>query len=219
MTLLELLQLLRKHLKLVIALPLACALLMGLYSVVLMRDTYTASTSMYVLVEQETVSNTTLYSDLSASQMISTDVATLLSSDRVQSETAEQLGLKDLTGYSVSVTSETDSRVIGLSVTGADPQVAADIANGMVDNVSTIAREVMDVESVNAIDLAVASDEPSGPNRKLYVAVALMAGLFLAVAIVVMADMLNTKVRSQEEIEALLDVPLIGRIPAMKGGR
>ena len=219
MTLLELLQLLRKHLKLVIALPLACALLMGLYSIVLMRDTYTASTSMYVLVEQETVSNTTLYSDLSASQMISTDVATLLSSDRVQSETAEQLGLKDLTGYSVSVTSETDSRVIGLSVTGADPQVAADIANGMVDNVSTIAREVMDVESVNAIDLAVASDEPSGPKRKLYVAVALMAGLFLAVAIVVMADMLNTKVRSQEEIEALLDVPVIGRIPSMKGGR
>lgn len=219
MTLLELLQLLRKHLKLVIALPVACALVMGAYSYLLMRDTYTASTSMYVLVEQETVSNTTLYSDLSASQMISTDVATLLSSDRVQSETAEQLGLKDLTGYSVSVTSETDSRVIGLSVTGADPQVAADIANGMVDNVSTIAREVMDVESVNAIDRAVATDVPSGPNRKLYVAVALMAGLFLAVAIVVVADMLNTKVRSQEEVEALLDVPVIGRIPAMKGGR
>ena len=219
MTLLELLQLLRKHLKLVIALPVACALVMGAYSYLLMRDTYTASTSMYVLVEQETVSNTTLYSDLSASQMISTDVATLLSRDRVQSETAQQLGLEDLRGYDVSVTSETDSRVIGLSVTGADPQVAADIANGMVDNVSTIAREVMDVESVNAIDRAVATDVPSGPNRKLYVAVALMAGLFLAVAIVVMADMLNTKVRSQEEIEALLDVPVIGRIPAMKGGR
>lgn len=50
MTLLELLQLLRKHLRLVIALPLVCALAMGVYSYLFMPNTYTASTSMYVLV-------------------------------------------------------------------------------------------------------------------------------------------------------------------------
>ena len=53
----------------------------------------------------------------------------------------------------------------------------------------------------------------------MYVAVALMAGLFLAVAIVVVADMLNTKVRRVEEVEELLGLPVIGRMPAMKGGR
>ena len=46
-----------------------------------------------------------------------------------------------------------------------------------------------------------------------------MAGLFLAVAIVVVEDMLNTKVRGQEEVEELLGIPVIGRIPAMRGGR
>ena len=77
----------------------------------------------------------------------------------------------------------------------------------------------MDIQSVNVIDKAVAPVNPSGPNRPVYVAVALMAGLFLAVAAVVMADMLNTKVRRVEEVEDLLGLPVIGRMPAMKGGK
>ena len=220
MTLLELLQLLRKHLRLVIALPVACAVAMAVYAYLFMGNTYTASTNMYVLAMQsgEFASNT-LSTDLNASQMISNDVSTLLTSDRVKNETAADLGLESLSGYDISVTSETTSRVVGLSVTGKDPQTAADIANTMVEKVSAIAQEVMSIESVNAIDQAQAPERPSGPNRPLYVAVALMAGLFAAVAIVVVADMLNTRVRSQEEVEELLGIPVIGRIPTMKGGR
>ena len=221
MTLLELLALLKKHLRLVILLPLACAVVMGAYSFLLMGNVYTASTSMYVLAQQQdgTSSNSSLSTDLSASQMISNDVSTLLTSDRVLAETSADLGLENLSDYDVSVTSETTSRVIGLSVTGPDAQTAADIANNMVENVSGIAREVMSIESVNSIDQARAPEGPSGPNRPLYVAVALMAGLFLAVAIVVVEDMLNTKVRNQEDVEELLGVPVIGRIPTMRGGR
>ena len=221
MTLLELLHLLRKHLRLVVLLPVACALVMGVYSYLFMRNTYTASTSMYVLAlnQDTTTASNSLSTDLSASQMISNDVSTLLTSDRALAETAEDLALDDLSAYDVSVTSETTSRVIGLTVTGPDPQTAADVANHLVANVSGIAQEVMSIESVNPIDQATAPEAPSGPNRPLYVAVALMAGLFLAVAIVVVEDMLNTKVRGQEEVEELLGIPVIGRIPAMRGGR
>lgn len=220
MTLLELLHLLRKHLRLVVLLPVACALVMGVYSYLFMSNTYTASTSMYVLaLNQDATASTSLSTDLSASQMISNDVSTLLTSDRALAETAEDLALEDLSAYDVSVTSETTSRVIGLTVTGPDPQTAADVANHLVANVSGIAQEVMSIESVNPIDQATAPEAPSGPNRPLYVAVALMAGLFLAVAIVVVEDMLNTKVRGQEEVEELLGIPVIGRIPAMRGGR
>ena len=110
--------------------------------------------------------------------------------------------------------------MISLSVTSADSAGAAKVANAMAENVSTIAQQVMDIQSVNVIDEAATPKEPSGPNRKLYVAVALLAGLFAAVAIVVLADMLNTKIRSQEELEELLGVPVIGRIPEMRmGGR
>lgn len=213
MTLLELLYLLKKRLKLVIVLPLVCALAVGGYSFVAMKNTYTASVSMYVLVQHGNANSNTLRSDLSASQMVTNDVATLLKSDRVVLETAKDLGMKDLKGYTTSITSSTTSRVLTLEVTGTDPQRTAVIANKMAEEVSGVAREVMNVDSAKV------PTSPSGPKRPLFIAVGLLAGLFAVVAIVVVADMLNTKVRGEQDLEELLDILVIGRISAMKGGR
>ena len=221
MTLLELLQLMRKHLKLVILLPIVCALAMGVYSYAFMANTYTASTSMYVLAKQTSTNsdNAANYSNLNASQMLANDVSTLLKSDRIAADTVKNLHLDSLKGYSTKVTSETTSRVITLSVTGTDPDTSAAIANEMASNVSKVAQQVMDVQSVNVIDQAVSPSSPSGPNRSMYIAVALLAGLFVAIAIVVVSDMLNTKVRNADEVEELLGLPVIGRMPALKGGK
>lgn len=218
MTLLELLSLLKKRLKLVVALPLACAVIMGGYAFFAMDDVYTATASMYVLAQQDQV-NSNLNSDLSASQMLANDVATLLKSDRVCALAARDLGIKNLAGFDISVTSETTSRVLSVTVTGESAQDSADLANSLAEHVSSTAQEVMQVEAVNVIDRADAPAQPSGPSRMLYVAVAFMGGLFLAVTIVVVSDMLNTKVRSADEVEELLDIPVIGRIPTTKGGR
>lgn len=220
MTLLELLTLLRKHLKLVIMLPIVCMVAMGLASVLMMSDTYTATTDMYVLASSDgSNSSSALSSDLSASQMLTNDVATLLQSDRVMTDAADQLGLPNLRGYDITVTSESTTRVITLQVTSSDAQGSANVANALADCVSNVAQEVMNVESVNVIDEAPTPEAPSGPNRMLYVAVAAMAGLFAAVAIVVLMDVIDTRVRSAEDVEELLELPVIGRIPEMKGGR
>lgn len=219
MTLLELLHLLRKHLKLVIALPLAGMLAVGVYSYVAMPNTYSATVSMYVLVKQENANSNSLSSDLSASQMVTNDVATLLKSDRVVNETASALGLDSLKAYKTSITSSTTSRVLSLEVTGPDAEMAANVANKMADEVSSVAHDVMNVDSVNVVDSAKVPTAPSGPKRPLFMAIGLLGGLFMAVAIVVVSDMLNTKVRDEEELEELLGLPVIGRIPAVKGGR
>ncbi|MDY3970203.1 MAG: Wzz/FepE/Etk N-terminal domain-containing protein [Atopobiaceae bacterium] len=219
MTLLELFRLLKKHLQIVVLLPVACALVVGLYSVVFVRNQYTATSSMYVLAQNDSSNSNSLYSDLNASQMLTNDVAKLLKSDRVVNQVGSEVGIEGLKGYSVSVTSETTSRVITLSVTGPDPQTAADIVNKMIEDVSGVAQSVMNIGSVNPVDMAQAPEKPSGPNRLLYTLVAFVAGLFAAIAIVVVSDMLNTKVRGSEDLEELIDVPIIGRIPNVQGGR
>ncbi len=219
MTLLELFRLLKKHLQIVVLLPIACALVVGLYSVIFVRNQYTATSSMYVLAQNDSSNSNSLYSDLNASQMLTNDVAKLLKSDRVVNQVGSEVGIEELKGYSVSVTSETTSRVITLSVTGPDAQTAADIVNKMIEDVSGVAQSVMNVESVNPVDMAQAPEKPSGPNRLLYTLVAFVAGLFAAIAIVVVSDMLNTKVRGSEDLEELVDVPIIGRIPNVQGGR
>ena len=211
MTLLELLHLLRKHLKLVIALPIVFAIACGVVTL-FMPNQYTASTTMYVLSKNADNKSGNAYSDLTAGQLLSNDVASIAKSAEVKSAVANSLGTS-LSSYDVKVDNSTTTRVITLSVTGPDPQAAANIANAYVQNISSTAQSVMDVQAVNVIDAASAPTSPSGPKRPLYTLVALLVGLFLAVAIVVIADMVNTKVRSDEDVEALLGIPVVGHFP------
>lgn len=219
MTLLELLQIIRKHLKLCIALPIIFALATAVFSFVALANTYTASVSMYVLANSsETQANTTLSTDLSASQMLTNDVSQLIQSERVLNQTADQLGMSEseLAGYDVEVTSSTTTRLITIEVTGDTPNSSAAIANGLANTTNTVAQEIMDIEAVNVIDQAAVPTSPSGPPRTMYIAVAFLAGIFVAVAIVVIMDMVNTRIRKPEEIEELLDIPVIGKIPTIK---
>lgn len=211
MTLLELLHLLRKHLKLVIALPIVFAIACGVVTL-FMPNQYTASTTMYVLSKNADNKSGNAYSDLNAGQLLSNDVASIAKSAEVKSAVANSLGTS-LSPYDVKVDNSTTTRVITLSVTGPDPQAAANIANAYVQNISSTAQSVMDVQAVNVIDAASAPTSPSGPKRPLYIVVALLVGLFLAVAIVVIADMVNTKVRSDEDVEELLGIPVVGHFP------
>ena len=214
MTLQELLKVLHDHLLFVILLPLMSALVIGFVSFVLPNQ-YTASTTVYVLAKSSNTSTSSTSSDLTASQMITNDIATLIQSSNVSSSTASQLGLENLNGYSIKTTSSTTTRILTISVTGPNAQTAANIANTIVSVTSGISQNVMDVQSVNAIDSAVAPTTPSGPNHLLHTLVALIAGLFVAIAVCVLMETLNTKARSSEDVEELLGVPVIGHIPAV----
>ena len=217
MTLLELFGLMRKHLSVVIALPLVFSLITGVYSFVVMPNTYTASTSMYVLTKSGSGSSDTITNtDLTASQMLTNDVATLIKSSRVQKDAAAAVGLSSLGAFDVSVESTTTTRVITIKVTGTSPGDVAVVANQLARTADNVAQEVMDIQSINVIDEARQPDSPSGPPRLMYIAVALLAGLFVAIAAIVIADMANTRVRSSEEVTELIGLAVIGRIPLIK---
>lgn len=217
MTLLELFKLLKKHLTLVVVLPVVLAIATAGVSWGLMQNQYTATVSVYVLSSSSNEQNTIQNSDLTASQLMANDIAELANSDIVAERTAEELGMSSLKGYKISVNSSTTTRVIEISVTTGQSDAAAVVANKIAEVLSSVAQDVMGVESVNVVDQAKAPDAPSGPNRVMYTAVAFLAGIFLAVAIVVVMDMVNTRVRTPEEAEELLGVPVIGRIPKIKG--
>lgn len=216
MTLLELFGLMRKHLGLVIALPVIFALATATYCFIAMADQYTATTSLYVLTKSQSKDESITNTDLTASQMLTNDVATLIKSSRVQQSAAEAVGLESLSNYDVSVDSTTTTRVITIKVTGTSPANVAIVANQLAKTVDNIAQQVMDIRSVNVIDEASEPTSPSGPPRLMYTAIAFLAGLLIAMVIVVISDMANTRVRSGEEAAELTGLTVIGRIPVIK---
>lgn len=222
MTLLELLELLRRNIKLCIALPVVCLVAACIYCWGIMPNVYTAETSIYALTTANAEATSTegvTQADMAASQQLANDFAELAKNDHIQLLAAQKLGMEDLEGFGISVASNTNNRVIKLNVTGQDPESCALIANALAKEIGTTAVDVMGVKAVNVISEASAPENPSGPNRKMYALVALLAGLFVAIALVVLKDMLDTTVRNDDELADILGVPVIGRLPMMNEGR
>lgn len=219
MTLLELLHLLKKKWPLLLILPLLFGGLTAGYSWGFMSNDYTSSVSLYILSKSVGADSSAAItsSDMTASQQLANDIAVLAKSDRVKEASAEALGMTTFEGYEIEVSSATTNRVITLSVTGKKPEAVATIANEIAIQTADTAVEVMDLKAVNIVDSAQVPSVPSGPNRILYTAVALLAGLFVAIALIVMLDLLNTKIKNPEDAEELLGLPVLGRMPALKG--
>lgn len=219
MTLLELLELLRKKWYLVVILPLVFAGATAAYCWGFMTNNYTASVSLYVLTQSSSANGQTQVtsSDTQASQQLANDLAKIAKTSTVVDSTAKALGMQNLDDFTVNVSSDTTSRVITLTVTGKNPDAAARVANELADRTSDAAVEAMKLEAVNVIDRATAPDTPSGPNRTMYTLVALLAGLFVAIAIIVLLDMLDNTVKSGEDAEELLGLPVLSRMPEING--
>lgn len=223
MTLIELLALLRKRIGLVIALPVICALITAAYCWGVMPNEYTAEVSIYALTKnssgQTANEEGVTYSDMQMSQLLANDFAELAKNAQVRENTALALGMENLNGYNISVSSSTTTRILKVSVTGRDPEYAALIANKLATEIGETAVRVMGIEAVNVVNEAQVPTDPSGPRRALYTLVAFLAGLFAAIAIVVLRDMLDTTVRSADDVEELLGVPVVGRFPYEKKGK
>ena len=212
---LEFLELLRKKWYLLVILPLLFAGATAVYCWCFMANTYTASVTLYVLNQKVTTDSGQQETspDFSTSKQLANDLAKIAETSTITNSAAEALGMRDLSGFTVDVSSDSNTRIIVLTVTGKNPDATARVANELADRTAEAAVENMKLDAVNVIDRATAPDAPSGPNRPMYTLVALLAGMFAAIALILLLDMLNNSVKSGEEAEELLGLPVLSRMP------
>jgi capsular polysaccharide biosynthesis protein len=217
-TLLEWLHLLRAKWYFFVIFPIVFAVATAIYSWAFLPNEYEAKVTLYILTRSNASDSapTLTTSDISLSQQLANDISVLSRSDRVMSATAKRLGMPTLAGYEIDVTSSTSNRVITLVVTGNNSDVVAVIANELAKQTASAAVDIMNFEAVNIVDTAQVPTNPSGPNRPLYVLVAALAGVAVAFMLIVLLDLVNAVIRSSDEVEELLELSIMGRMPKVK---
>lgn len=76
--------------------------------------------------------------------------------------------------------------------------------------------EAMQVSNVSVIDPSIVPQRPIRPRKMLNMALAGMLGIMLGVGLALVLEFLDTSVRSAEEVEQFLQVPVVGQIPLME---
>ncbi len=116
----------------------------------------------------------------------------------------------------VSVAVPTDTRILSITASDADPKEAARIANGLKDVAAEKIIAVTKVSDVTTLDEAVVPQNPSSPNIKRNVLLGFVVGGVFISALVILSEVLDDRVKKPEDVEEVMGVTLIGVIPSIK---
>lgn len=182
------------------------------------QPTYTAATTVYVLNRQEDRSLN--YSDLNASLALIDDYRELALSTTVLGTVAKEFGYGskgELRGdYDITISSVNNTRIIRIAVAGPNKDIVADVANAIGREFTVFIIEIMDVANVNVVDTATPPAIPSGPKKMQTIALAGIAGMIVSIAITLLIEALNTTIRTPEDAEKVLGLPVLAKIPKME---
>ena len=195
------------------------ALLFGtvalVFSAFVVKPTYTSSTRIYVANQTAGTNNLTAQ-DLQAGSYLVNDYKEIIISDSVLSDVINREGLTmaegDLRGM-IQVSIPNDTRIITISVNSKDPQDAQQLANSVREIAAEKIKVVTKVEDVTTIEEAKVPTSPSSPNIKRNVMLGALVGGFIAVAFVLLLEVLDDRVRRPEDVEEALGLVLIGVVP------
>ncbi|WP_169088040.1 YveK family protein [Paenibacillus sp. PL91] len=115
----------------------------------------------------------------------------------------------------VSVSSVNETQVMSISVRDDSYAQAAKIANAIAIVFQKSVPELMKVDNVSVLDQADPKEHHAqvSPNPNMNIAVTFMLALMLGVGITFLLDYLDDTIKTEGDIESLLQVPVLSSIP------
>lgn len=184
--------------------------------------TYTSRISMYVNNNANADSTVANINDINASQKLVSTYIEILKSDNVLQKVAEVTGLSYTPTEMrkmMSASSVNGTEIFEVKVTTKDPDEAAFIANTIAELAPEEIIRVVKAGSVELIDQAIPAKSPSSPNVILNTIIGLMLGGVLSVLGVLVAAMLDNRVKDEDDLKKHYDIPVLGAIPDLEAAK
>lgn len=189
-----------------------------IYSVGFVTPKYTSSTTLLLATSESANSktNTITTSDITLNSKLVSTYSELVKSKNVTRQVISNLGInetEDELRNSITVSSVKDTELIKISVIDKNATNAYNIANEIAKVFTQKVSEIYNINNVQILDQAEISTTPSNINHTKDVIMFTFVGLFVAIVFVLVANMLDTTIKSSEEVEKLCNVPVIASIP------
>ncbi len=211
--LLELAYRLLENAKYIVAAALIGALLSGVFTVLLIKPKYTATSKLYVLNANDSAIN---LSDLQIGTYLAADYQEVFSNWHVHEMVIQRLGLnysyKQLTSM-VTVSNPSGTRILYINAESGDPDEAKLLADTYTQVAQEFIAATMEAEKPNIFEEALRPTAPSSPSKTRNVIVGFLLGALLAVGFFTVQFIADDRIRSGEDIERYLNLPTLGMMP------
>lgn len=185
----------------------------GVYTVNCVTPMYTSTSRLYV---RNFSSNTVSSADLTASGYLANDYMQFLYSGSIMDAAAEQFDGR-LTPSQIkrmiSVSNPTDTRVLVVTATADDPQVAQQLNNVVCTEFVRFVTDLMNENQVSVYDTASLPTAPSSPSVSRNIMTGALLGFAIPMLIVAVHFCLHNVITSAENVESALELKVIGKVP------
>ena len=216
----DLFKTLKKNLGIIALTTILAITVAGAVSFMFLTPIYENSTQILVNQEQ-TETNQVVNQNIQADLQLINTYSVIIKSPAILDQVIEQLNLEissDQLNQKITVNTAENSQVVNVTVRDEDPAQAVEIANTTAEVFESDIQELMNVNNVSILSPAVLKENPSPvePNPILNMAIAAVVGLMIGVGIAFLREYLDTSMKTEQDIEDILGVPLLGVISPIK---
>lgn len=193
----------------------------GIYTSVFVVPEYTSFTTLVLTKVNETSqipveSDSITTSDIALNAQLVSTYSELVKSKKVLRKVISNLNSdidEETLRKKVVVDSVKDTELIRINVTNEDPVVAEKIANEIAKVFTENIAELYSINNVHILDEAEVENEPSNVNHVKDIAIFTFMGIAVACTYILILNMFDTTVKSVEDIEKMLNLPVLVTIP------
>lgn len=211
--LLEILQVLKKRILIIILTALIFAAGSGVYSFFIADPVYQATSRLYILTQSTSI---TSLADIQMGSSLATDYLELIQSRPVVEKVIRNLGLDedyDSMLEKLTVENPADTRILNINVQDTDAATATEIANEFSKVAKKQISEIMKTDEPSVVEVAHTPRDPIKPEKAKNVIIGFLLGAILSALVVIVNYMMNDSIKSTEEIERYLGLNTLASVP------
>lgn len=192
------------------------------YTRFMVTPLYTTDLTFYIRSSQIISSDTESvdYNELEIARRITDTYLVVLKSDVVLDAVAERCELGYTTGQirsMISASAVDETPIIKMTITNADPAHALEVANVIAEAAPARIAAYLEGSAVRILDYPTMPSAPSYPSYRNNVMIGAVVGLVLSCLVIIVKDMLDVHIKTEEDLEELSNLPILGIIPDASG--
>lgn len=215
----ELFDYLKERVLIVAIITLAILVVGCIYSIFIKTPMYKSQTSFVLVSDDGTAGGGYSQAEANLNKNLVATYSDLVKSNRVIDKVIKNLSLN----YSVNtlkgritVTNATNTEIIKINVEDPDKALAADIANEIIKVFGEEIKEIYRLQNVSLVDVAEEAEYPYNVNILKDIVIYLLVGIVLACGIIFVIYYFDTTIKSADEVEKKLGLPVFGIVPRVK---
>lgn len=212
----RIIQIIKKNLWLLILLPIIFLLLSVVLTFFVLKPQYQASTQ--VLVNQKKETKNVAVQEVQGNIQLVNTYAEILKSPRILDKVSKEYNKysSEKLNKMVNVKTQANSQILNINVIDYNKKKSEDIANKVANVFKDDMPHIMNVDNVSILSTANGTVEKVSPKISVNLIIGLFVGLVLAIFIIALKEMLDKRIKSEEDVERELNIPVLGSIPKLK---